>query len=217
MQRRTFIVVGGGGFGKEVLWTALSLNTIDQQYDILGYCDDDPAKKGQMIYDYSVLGTPEEVDANIGEKPCFTCSIGDNEVRAQVVARVLALGWTPVSIIHPSVIIADDVVIGDGSYVGPQAILCPNATIGNHAIVNIGSTIGHDSVLGDFAQVSPGGRVSGASVLKEGALMGSNAVVAQRKSVGRYAILGACSLAMNDIPDTATAVGIPARVTFVRT
>lgn len=216
MQKRKFIVVGAGGFGKEVLWTALTMNEVSQQYEILGYCDDDPVKKGQMIYGYPVLGRPEEVDLDIGEKPCFTCSIGDNAVRVEVVNRVLALGWHPVTIIHPTVIVADNVVVGDGTYVGPRAILCPNATIGNHVIINIDSTIGHDAVLGDFVQVSPGGRVSGASVLKEGALLGSNAVVVQRRSIGRYGVLGANSLAMNDIPDDATAVGVPARVTFVR-
>ncbi|NTV99792.1 MAG: acetyltransferase [Oscillochloris sp.] len=215
-QRRPFIVVGCGGFGKEVLWSAKKLDAIHSTYEILGYCDDDLAKKGQIVYGYPVLGSPEQVDADRSEKPCFVCSIGNNPVRARVVARMLALGWTPVTIIDPSVIVAEDVTIGVGTYVGEYSILCPNARIGNHVIVNNLTTIGHDAVLGDFAQISPGARVSGGSVVDEGATLGSNAVIVQYKRVGRYATLGACSFAMTNIPDGATAVGNPARITFRR-
>jgi sugar O-acyltransferase (sialic acid O-acetyltransferase NeuD family) len=215
-RRRQFIVVGCGGFGKEVLWTAQNFNAVSPTYEIIGYCDDDPTKKGQVIYGHPVLGAPEAVDARLAEKPCFICSIGDNTARARVVGRVLALGWEPVTIIDPSAIVASDVVVGAGTYVGARSILCPNANIGRHVIVNNMATIGHDSRLGDFTQVSPGGRVSGASVMEEGALLGSNAVISQLKKVGRYATLGACSFAMSNIPDYATAVGIPARVTFRR-
>ena len=213
-KQRQFIVVGSGGFSKEVVWAVQHYNTARPTYAILGYCDDDPAKNGQVIYGYPVLGSPEEVDAQLSEKPCFICSIGDNSARAKVVERVLSLGWIPVTIIDPSVIVADDVAIGIGTYIGVHSILCPNARIGQYAIVNNFASIGHDAVLGDFTQVSPGGRVLGASMMDEGALLGSNAVVLQMKKLGRYATLGACSFALTDIPDYATAIGVPARVTF---
>jgi sugar O-acyltransferase (sialic acid O-acetyltransferase NeuD family) len=217
MRPRALIIVGCGGFGKEMLWTAQRLNAVQPSYELIGYCDDDPAKQGQVVYGYPVLGSPEAAAAELFERPGFICSIGDNQVRARVVARVLALGWTPVSILDPTVIVADDAVVGVGTYVGARSMLCPNARIGDHVIINNLCTIGHDSQLGDFAQVSPGGRVSGASRIAEGALLGSNAVVAQCRSVGRYATLGAGSFAMTDIPDEATAIGIPARVAFRRT
>lgn len=211
MQQK-LIIVGCGGFGKEVLLRALEVNALEARFSVLGYCDDNPHKKGQLISGYPVLGSPEEVDADMPDKPAFICSIGTNEVRARVVQRVLGLGWIPVSIIHPSVIIDPEVEIGLGTYIGPKAIVCPNAKVGNHVLINIDVTIGHDAIIGDFAQVSPGGRVSGASVLKEGAMMGSNAVIFQKKTIGRYATLGACSFGMRNVPDGTTALGIPARV-----
>lgn len=216
MPRHPIIIIGSGGFSKDVVWAVQHYNTAQTEYTILGFCDDDPAKKGQMIAGYSVLGTPEDVAAARPEKPCFICSIGDNCARATVVERVLSLGWIPVTIIDPSVMIGEDVEIGKGTYIGARAIVSPKARIGNHVIINNHTTIGHDCVVDNFAQVSPGGRVSGFSVLKEGALVGANAVIAQGKKVGRYGTLGACSFGMTNIPDGATAIGIPARVTFRR-
>lgn len=213
-QRRKLIVVGAGGFGQEVIWAARNFNSVHPTYDICGYCDDDPAKKGETIYGYQVLGRPEDVNATLPSKPCFVCAIGSNRKRCQMVQRLLSLGWIPVTIIDPSVIVAEGVVVAVGTYIGAGSILSPSARIGSHVIINHNCSIGHHSVLGDFAQVSPGGRVSGFSVLKEGATLGSNAAVAPGKSVGRYATLGACSFAVTNVPDGATAIGIPARVTM---
>lgn len=208
------IIVGSGGFSKDVVWATQNMDAARPQYDLVGYCDDDPAKQGRVIYGLTVLGTIEQVHATMADPPCFICAIGNNHARARVVARALALGWQPVTIIDPSVMIADEVQIGAGTYLGARAIVSPKAVIGDHVLINNHTTIGHDCVIGDFAQVSPGGRVSGASVLLEGALVGANAVVAQGRSIGRHSTLGAGSFAMTNIPDEVTAVGNPAKVTF---
>ncbi len=216
MPQCPLIVVGSGGFSKDVVWTIQNANAARATYTLLGFCDDDPTKQGQTIMGYPVLGAPEAVAATLGDPPCFICSIGDNAARQRVVTRVLDLGWTPATIIDPSVMIAEEVEIGQGTYIGPRAILSPKARIGNYVLINNHTTIGHDCILEDFAQVSPGGRVSGFSVLKEGALLGANAVIAQGRTLGRFATLGASSFAMLNVPDGATAIGVPARVAFHR-
>jgi sugar O-acyltransferase (sialic acid O-acetyltransferase NeuD family) len=216
MASRPLVVVGSGGFSKDVLWALQGYNTIHAAYELLGFCDDDPAKQGQTIMGYPVLGSPERVAAGQAVRPCFICSIGDNHARARVVARVLELGWTPVAVIDPSARLADDVEVGPGSYIGAQAVLSPRARVGSHVLINNQTTIGHDCLIEDFAQVAPGGRVSGFSVLREGALLGANAVIAQGRQIGRYGTLGACSFGMINIPEAATATGIPARVVFRR-
>ena len=211
-KTRRLIILGAGGFGQEIIWAVRNMNAVRPQYEVVGYCDDDPAKKGLEIYRTSVLGSPEEVDKAFDEKPNFLCAVGNNLKRAHVVERVLALGWVPAIVIDPSVIVAEGVTVGEGTYVGAGSILSPYAQIGRHVIINHHCSIGHNSVLEDFVQVSPGGRVSGSCRIKAGASLGSNAVVAPGKVIGHRAILGACSLAMTDIADDVTAVGTPARV-----
>lgn len=212
-EQRRLAIVGAGGFGPEVAWAARMLNRVHPTYELAGFCDDDPAKRGLHFDGLEVLGRPEQAVAALGDRPWFLCAVGDNALRASMVERLLALGWTPATVIDPTVYVAEGVVVGDGSYVGAGSILSPHAQIGAHVIINHHCSIGHDSLIASFAQVSPGGRVSGHSVLDEGALLGSNAVVAPGRRIGRFATLGACSFAMTDIPDGATAVGIPARVT----
>lgn len=206
------IIIGAGGVGQEIIWAVRNINASCSHYEILGYCDDDPAKKGTVIYSTSVLGTPEDIDRTLDEKPSFLCAIGDNVKRVKAVKRILSLGWRPATIIDPSVIIAEGVAAGEGTYIAAGCILSPYAQIGNYVLINHHCSIGHNSVLEDFVQVSPGGRISGGCRVKEGATLGSNAVVAPGKVLGRFATLGASSFAMTDITDNVTAIGNPAQV-----
>lgn len=210
LPRKQFIIIGAGGFSQEVIWVARNHNTVSPTYEIIGLCDDDTGKKGKSIYGCSVLGRPEELDSHFVTKPHFVCAIGNNQERVNVIARVLALGWLPVTLIDPSVVVAEGVDVGVGTYIGAGSILSPYARIGNHVIVNHLCSIGHDSIVEDFAQIAPGGRISGNCIVKEGAYIGSNAVINQGRTIGRYATLGACSFAVRDIPDGITAVGVPA-------
>lgn len=119
MRRIPLVVMGAGGFGQEVVWAAENSNRHGAFFDVLGYCDDNPNLKGNSIYGFPVLGTPEDVSEHMGMQLGFVCAIGDNRNREKVVNRLLALGWAPVTVIDPSVIVAGGVSIGDGSYVAP--------------------------------------------------------------------------------------------------
>jgi sugar O-acyltransferase (sialic acid O-acetyltransferase NeuD family) len=206
------IIVGASGFGREVLWVARNINARHPTYEILGFCDDNPELKDTLLNGCRILGSAEEVDARLAAKPHFICAIGNNAMRAKVVGRLLALSWTPVTLVDPSVVMAEDATIGVGTYVGAGSILSSNIQVGSYVILNHDCSLGHDAVLEDFAQVSPGGRVSGACTLKEGATLNSNAVVAPRRTVGRYATVGACSFAATNVPDRVTVIGNPARI-----
>lgn len=207
------IIIGMGGFAPSVIWAINRINQVNPTFNIIGGCDDDAERKGKEVYGYPVLGTPEEVAATLDTKPCFICTIGsDSSTRAQVVERALALGWTPATVIEPSVLVAENVVIGEGTYVGPNSVLSPNVRIGSYTLIVQFNTIGHDATIGDYVQVFPGARILGGCELKEGATIGSNAVIAPYRTLGRYATLGANSFARKDVPDYTTMVGNPAKV-----
>jgi FlaA1/EpsC-like NDP-sugar epimerase len=43
------VIVGSGGFGREVLWTLRDCNKKLKKYEILGFIDDDKLLKGKNI------------------------------------------------------------------------------------------------------------------------------------------------------------------------
>jgi len=159
-----------------------------------------------------ILGTPEAFDQQSVEKPFFAIGVGNNSTRKRIAERLEALGWLPETLIDPSAVVAEDVHIGAGTYVGVASNISPTAVIGRHVIVHNQSSVGHDTDMGDYSQVSPGGRVLGHVKVGECGYLGSNSVVCPMKKIGAYAVLGACSFAIADIPDRAVAIGVPARI-----
>jgi carbonic anhydrase/acetyltransferase-like protein (isoleucine patch superfamily) len=102
--------------------------------------------------------------------------------------------------------------IGEGSVVAPGAVITA-ATIGRHGLVNVGASLAHDVVAGDFVTVGPGARVGGAVRLGDGVFVGIGAVVIDRVTLAAGVVVGAGAVVVADIDEPgAVVVGNPARV-----
>ena len=79
-------------------------------------------------------------------------------------------------------------------------------------VINRGVSIGHHSILEEYAACNPGVTVSGQCVVGEGATIGSGATVLDQKIIGDGSIVGAGSVVTKDIPKDVVAYGVPAKV-----
>ncbi len=100
-------------------------------------------------------------------------------------------------VLPPSVSLGRGVILG---YQGLGTVIHKMAVIEDRAVISTGVTIGGRS-----------GR-PGAPVIGEGALIGTGAKVLGPIRVGRGASVGANAVVLNDVPDYAVVVGVPARV-----
>jgi sugar O-acyltransferase (sialic acid O-acetyltransferase NeuD family) len=211
---KNIVIVGAGGYASEAAWVLEEMNKASSgalKWQILGYTDKDARTKGREVYGYKILGTSEEIAQQYaGENLWFYCAIGDNLSRAAVTKHLEGLGWQAATLIHPSVIAARKVAIGEGTYIGAGSILCPNSTIGRHVIVNTRVTVGHDSMLADFSQACPGAQINGFCKIGQGAMIGSNSSILPGKSIGDYAVVGANSQVIRSVKAGSTVNGVPA-------
>lgn len=212
------LILGAGGLGTEYLWVAQEMNQkarrngrSDSLWEILGYADDDPTKKDQLIFGHLVHGNIQETFAKYGSHDVgFAAAIGRNDVRERIAQDAEQIGWTPVTLAHPSAIIAEQTAIGAGTYLAPGTVVCPGAIIGRHVIVNTHASIGHDSVLEDLVQICPGARVNGGCRVEKSGFLGSNASLAPGVTVGQSAVVGANSVAVRKVSRGVTVLGCPA-------
>jgi len=215
---KNLVIAGGGGFGAEAAWVAEEMNVADASpWNLLGYVDDDPSKIDLQFYGYKVLGLPEEVADRMGHEEiwCY-CAVGDNAARKRMAARLSGFGWRSATLIHPSVVRAKNVSIGEGTYVAPLSVLSPNCTLGRHVIINQRVAIGHDTTIGDFSNICPGAQVNGFCRVGQSSLVGSNASIRQNCSIGENSSVGANSMVVRDVDSGVTVVGVPARKIAVR-
>ena len=101
----------------------------------------------------------------------------------------------------------------------------PQAKIGNRLFIDHGTgvVIGQTAIIGDDVTIYHGVTLGGVGrsdqrgekrhpTIMEGAMIGAGAQVLGDITVGKKAKVGSNSVVTNDIPDGATALGIPARV-----
>ena len=80
----------------------------------------------------------------------------------------------------------------------------------------MGAVVGHEAHVGPCCVVAPNAVLNARVVLGEGAYVGSNASILPELRIGAWATVGAGSAVVQDVPDEASAVGVPAEV-FSRT
>lgn len=183
-------IIGAGGFGREVAWTAETAG-----FEVVGFCDDAEVKCVRTFF-----GKIEDAAQTL-PSVSFIIAVGNNAARRKLFDRAVAVGWTPVTVVSPKAIVAPDVQIAAGSYIGPGAVVSVGGKIGRGVIVNNLASVGHDVMLGDFSQICPCVGISGGCVIGEEALLGTNSTVIPLRKIGARAILGAGALALRDIAD----------------
>jgi len=206
------VIIGAGGFGREVLDVFLAENEVSKRWEILGFVDDDPELQGKTLNGYPVLGSFDWFKTINPREIKVITAVGNNEVRRKVVEKVQSIGLEFCSVVHPNVIMTPFVSIGQGVVVTAGCIFTNQIKIGNHVIVNLDVTIGHDTIIEDFVNLNPGVHINGNNKIQEGAYVGSGAVTIQDITIGKWSIIGAGAVVVMNIPEKVVAVGVPAKV-----
>lgn len=204
------IIVGAGGYAQEILWIVDDINQECGTWEFLGFVDPKSAtKKGQLLYDRPILGAWN--DAPQDESIHFACGIGTPKSRAVECAEAERRGYKAATLVHPSVIRARHVSVGDGTVIGAGCILAPYSILGRHCALNLGVTVGHNSRIGDYCVLSPGAQLLGSAALEEQVFLGANATVYQGRRVGAGSVVGANSFLLTNLGAGTSVIGVPAR------
>ena len=200
-----YIILGAGGFAREVAWNILNLDTTA---DFL-FVDDITEIISVQIYrnEYKVIKDwrfPENFNY-------FTIGVGSPKAKRIMVEKALANGIMPRNtIIHPRAMI-QDAEIGVGGVITSGVAITTNVKIGNYVVLNLNTTIGHDSIIEDYVTCNPSCSISGNVTLREGCFIGVGATILEKKIVGSYASVGAQACVVKDVLDNIIVVGIPAK------
>lgn len=207
---KDIVIIGAGGFGREVKTIIDTLNKDNKVYNFLGYYDDG-IEKGKIINGFPVLGTLEELNS-LKTNLSVVLGIGDPIVKSKIVASLSNNLLNFPTIIHPSVLISDDeVTIGHGCVICAGTIITCNIKIGKFVTLNLMCTLGHDTTINDFSAFMPSVNISGEVLIDEKVYVGTGAKIINQLTIGKNTIVGAGAVVSRSLPENCTAVGIPAK------
>jgi len=205
------VVLGAGGFGREIAFVLSEVNKKSGLYHMLGFVDNDISLQGKMIDGYPVLGDDSWL-LNYSSKINVVIGIGNPKIRKQAVDKFRIKD----NIVYPN-IIADNVkyssstTIGMGCIICLSAVLTVNISLGDFVLVMSNSVIGHDSFLDDFTTIYPSVTISGNVSVGRYSEVGVGAKIIQRKSIGQNSVVGAGAVVIENIPDNCIVAGVPAK------
>ena len=186
-------------------------NEVKNQWQILGFLDDNQELQNKTINGFPILGGISWLTERQGEGVKCVCAIGDTTTRKKVVDKITKGGGQFCQAIHPTVIASETVEIGEGVIICAGTILTVNLSIAHHCIINLNCTIGHDAVIEEFCTLNPTASVNGRDHLEEGVYIGSGATLIEGVRIGRWSTIGAGAVVVEDIPSGVVAVGVPAK------
>ncbi|MBV9988358.1 MAG: acetyltransferase [Chitinophagaceae bacterium] len=191
----TFFLIGAGGHAKVII------EIIEEMGGrIAGLSDDNKAINS--LHDYPV-------NENAPQDAQIILAIGNNAGRKRLAEEMNNSFGTA---IHPKATLSGRCSVGEGTVIMAGATINSSTTIGKHCIINTNASVDHDCVIKDFAHISPNAALAGNVTVGEGAQVGIGSAVMQGICVGDWAIVGAGAVVIEDVPDYAVVVGVPARV-----
>jgi sugar O-acyltransferase (sialic acid O-acetyltransferase NeuD family) len=203
------VLVGAGGFGREVLRYVLDAIKPLPQLRVKGFLDDNSEALQPFGCDFPVVGSIDGYSLQPSDR--FVMTIGDPATRAKIIQRLEARGARFISIIHPSAYVAPTATLGHGCIVAPFASVGSETNVGNHVVLTWYASLAHDSKARDFAVLSPYSTANGGATLEEGAFLGTHAVVNPMIRVGAWSKVASGSIVYRHVPPHSLAMGNPAK------
>ena len=211
VNKNRIAVIGSSGHAQ------MAIDAIERQgkFEIAGLLDS-LRSVGEEICGYRVLGNVEdlpEIAARQNIAGCFI-AVGDNWIRYMIAEKIRAVipGFRFVSAIHPSVQVARDVTIGEGSILMAGAVVDSASQVGDFCILNSRSSLSHESSMDKFSSLGPAATTGGNVHIGAFTAVCLGASVIHGMSVGKQTVIGAGALVVKDIPEYCVAFGVPARV-----
>lgn len=201
---RNIIILGAGGAGAEVTFYIEDHNSkvgVDQQIRIAGYIDDSKENWAKYNYKAPLLSSIDSYTPKEGEEVLI--AIMDIGIREKMIKALLDKNAKIGSFIHHSVVMPEDLDIGEGNIVFPFCILEKHATIGSYNFLTSYCFISHDCVVGDNNFFSVAG-VAGSVKVGNNNYFGLRSLVIPGIEVGNNNLIQAGMIVDKNVKDDTT-------------
>ncbi|MGV8884420.1 MAG: acetyltransferase [Microbacteriaceae bacterium] len=207
-MRESVVILGAGGHAsvlREIL--------LEQSVSVIGYIA--PTRQQNALGGLKWLGADDALSGLDSSTVDLVNGVGlarAGRARRDVFDRAKSLGFRFRTIVDATAVVKASARLGEGAQVLAGAIVGTGAVVGDDSIVNTGAIVDHDCVIGAHAHIATGAALAGAVGVGESSHVGLGARVIQGVTIGSGSTIGAGSVVLTDVPDCATAVGVPASI-----
>ena len=118
------IIIGAGGFGRELLQWIKDINAVKPTWEIAGFIDDNIHALDNIQCDYKIIGTISDWQPKEDEE--FALALGSPKIKEKIAGMMKKRGAKFPAIIHPTAIVTPFSSFGEGLIMFPSAKLSVN-------------------------------------------------------------------------------------------
>ena len=204
---KKLLLLGFGGHAKSVVDSIEASG----EYTIVGFSER-VLDKNITYRGYEVICTDEELEAmyKSGIEYAFITIgfMGNSTLREKIMAQLKQIGYKIPIIVDPTAIVAQDVSVGAGSFIGKRAVLNAAVKVGENAIINTGAILDHETEVGDNSHIACGSVLCGQVKIGSSTLIGAGSTVIQNITIEEECIIGAGSTVLHDVVAKTKAYGV---------
>lgn len=205
---KRLIVYGAGDLGKFIVY---NIDMFGEEYDIIGFMDDDTHKIGQTLCGLPVFGI-DYLNSSKTDGLNVVIAISSPRAKECISQRLATFRLEFPNFISPKSWISKGTKMGKGILLYPNSSIDYEAEIGDFTTINAGCTVGHNVTIGRFATLAPGVNLSGFTRVEEKANLGIGCCSIQRIRIGSHSVIGGQAMLIEDVESDRTVVGVPAKI-----
>ncbi|MDA8523771.1 NeuD/PglB/VioB family sugar acetyltransferase [Acidovorax sp. NCPPB 4044] len=205
--RRNLLIVGAGGFGREVLTYIEDDNPL---FRPKGFLDSRTSALDGMHRSVGIVGDPLTYVPVSGD--VFMAALGDPAARLKYTETLRTLHDVDfATVVHPQANVTRHARLGRGCIVAPRVGISVDVQIGDFVCIQEYTVIGHDVQIGDWCQINSHCSIGGGAKIGNFVSIHPNCVITSGTVIGDNVKVGAGSVVYGRIPPNITIMGNPAR------
>ncbi len=210
-SNKRLVIVGAGGFGREVHAWAADCRRSDHGvvWSECAFLDNNSHALDDFPIESPVIGSCDTYTPN--DQDLLVCAIGDPRAKLAVCRSLQQRGAQFYTLVHPTAVVGERSRLGVGVVLCPHSVVTVDVHLGDFTMLNVAARVGHDATLGPGCTLSGGCDVTGGGRLGEGVFLGANATMLPSARAGDYAKIAAGSVVYRRAPAGATVSGSPAK------
>ena len=185
-------------------------------YDVVGLYHYNDERTGETDHGFKILGSFADLfsQGDLSGKS-FLMTMGDNEIRAELTGKIIMVGGSVPSLIHPTAVVSRFARISPvGVYISAFSHVQADTDIGDGTVILSGVNVSHTNRIGKYCFIAGGATIGAYTTVEDFVFIGQGAlsISAKVSSIGTHAYVGARALLTRSVASFSTVAGAPAKI-----
>lgn len=207
---KNLLIIGTGGFAREVFWHAQNSIGFGKTFIIKGFLEGNIALRFGCYDDLPLPVFNNVIDYSIEKDDVFVIAIADVNAKIAIAKIIDKKGGMYLNLIHKTSMVSEKANMGTDVILCPFTTVSVNVKIGNHVMLNSYSSLGHDATLGDYISIMGHVDITGNVKVEKASYWGSGARALPHSKIGEHSLIGAGSVVLKKVKAGQTVFGNPA-------